>query len=80
MPFKSEQQKRFMWAKHPEVARKWTSEGKGNVMAGNTPPWMQNNNQNDNGGDDKKSRRRQAIQNRLKRMHQGKGKPKGKAY
>lgn len=23
MPFKSEQQRRFMWAKHPEIAEQW---------------------------------------------------------
>lgn len=23
MPFKSEKQRRFMWAKHPEIARRW---------------------------------------------------------
>jgi len=26
MPFKSERQRRFMWAKHPEVAKRWESE------------------------------------------------------
>lgn len=24
MPFKSEQQRRFLWAKHPEIAKKWS--------------------------------------------------------
>ena len=23
MPFQSENQRRFMWAKHPEIAKKW---------------------------------------------------------
>lgn len=23
MPFRSESQRRFMWAKHPEIAKKW---------------------------------------------------------
>ena len=23
MPFESEKQRRFMWAKHPEIAKKW---------------------------------------------------------
>lgn len=23
MPFKSEKQRRFMWANHPDIARKW---------------------------------------------------------
>jgi hypothetical protein len=26
MPFQSEKQRRFLWAKHPEIARRWTSE------------------------------------------------------
>lgn len=26
MPFRSEKQRRYMWAKHPEIAEKWTSE------------------------------------------------------
>lgn len=32
MPFKSESQRKFMWAKHPEIARKWTAEGNGKVV------------------------------------------------
>lgn len=26
MPFKSEKQRRFLWLKHPKVARKWAAE------------------------------------------------------
>lgn len=26
MPFKSEAQRRFMWAKHPVIARRWAHE------------------------------------------------------
>jgi hypothetical protein len=26
MPFKSEKQRRFLWLKHPEIARKWAHE------------------------------------------------------
>ena len=26
MPFRSEEQRRFMWAKHPEIAKRWTKE------------------------------------------------------
>lgn len=26
MPFKSEAQRRFMWAKHPDIARRWAHE------------------------------------------------------
>lgn len=38
MPFKSEKQRRFMFARHPEIAKRWTkkygSEPRGN---GGTP-------------------------------------------
>lgn len=46
MPFKSEGQRRFMWAKHPEIARRWSKEGKaymdknksdGTTIANNSP-------------------------------------------
>jgi len=26
MPFKSEAQRRYMWARHPEIAREWTEK------------------------------------------------------
>lgn len=26
MPFRSEEQRRFMWAKHPEIAKRWTKK------------------------------------------------------
>ena len=26
MPFKSEKQRRYMWARHPRIARKWTKK------------------------------------------------------
>jgi hypothetical protein len=26
MPFKSEKQKKYLWAKHPEIAKKWTKK------------------------------------------------------
>jgi hypothetical protein len=26
MPFKSEKQRRYLWAKHPKIARKWTAK------------------------------------------------------
>jgi hypothetical protein len=26
MPFRSVKQRKLMWAKHPEIARKWTKE------------------------------------------------------
>lgn len=31
MPFASEKQRKFMFAKHPEIAKRWVKEGKGNV-------------------------------------------------
>ena len=34
MPFQSEAQRRFMFAKHPEIAKKWVKEGKGYVKGG----------------------------------------------
>lgn len=32
MPFKSEKQRKFMWAKHPKIARKWAREEGGNPV------------------------------------------------
>lgn len=26
MPFKSEKQRRYMWAKHPKIAKRWTKK------------------------------------------------------
>jgi len=26
MPFKSEKQRKYLWAKHPEIARRWTKK------------------------------------------------------
>ena len=26
MPFKSEKQRRYLWANHPDIARRWTEE------------------------------------------------------
>ena len=26
MPFRSESQRRFMWAKHPKIARRWSKK------------------------------------------------------
>ena len=31
MPFKSEKQRRYMWAKHPEIAKRWAHEEKSNM-------------------------------------------------
>ena len=28
MPFESEKQRRYMWAKHPKIARRWANEEK----------------------------------------------------
>jgi hypothetical protein len=32
MPFASEKQKRFMFAKHPEIAKRWVKEAGGKVV------------------------------------------------
>lgn len=34
MPFKSEKQRRFMFSQHPEIARRWATEGMGFVEGG----------------------------------------------
>lgn len=26
MPFKSEKQRRYLWSKHPEIAKRWTKK------------------------------------------------------
>ena len=26
MPFKSEKQRKYLWLKHPKIAKKWTAE------------------------------------------------------
>lgn len=31
MPFKSEKQRKFMYAKHPTIAKKWAHEGFGKM-------------------------------------------------
>jgi len=28
MPFKSEKQRRYMWKKHPDIAKRWSKEKK----------------------------------------------------
>lgn len=33
MPFKSEKQRRLMWAKHPDIAQRWADEAKGKRKA-----------------------------------------------
>lgn len=33
MPFKSEKQRRFMHAKHPDIAARWEAEAKGKKRA-----------------------------------------------
>lgn len=38
MPFKSEKQRKFMFAKHPEIAERWAREGKANVVADRKAP------------------------------------------
>jgi hypothetical protein len=36
MPFKSEKQRRFMWAKHPKIAQRWANEAKAKRKARKT--------------------------------------------
>jgi len=31
MPFKSKKQRKFMWAKHPRIARRWTKKYGGKI-------------------------------------------------
>ena len=32
MPYKSEKQRRFMHAKHPDIAKRWDKEGKNKIV------------------------------------------------
>ena len=32
MPFKSMAQRKFMWAKHPKIAREWTKKYGGKIV------------------------------------------------
>ena len=32
MPYVSEKQRRFMWARHPDIAEEWRKEGHGDVV------------------------------------------------
>lgn len=41
MPFRSEAQRRFMWARHPEIAERWTKE------YGSTPEKSDKDNRNE---------------------------------
>jgi len=37
-PFQSEAQRRFLWAKHPDIARRWTAEyGSGKELPRHKP-------------------------------------------
>lgn len=55
MPFRSEQQRKFMYAKHPEIAKRWSQEA--HEEEGDTahPP------------ENKKSKRKAAIGRRIKK-------------
>lgn len=40
MPFRSEAQRRYMFSQHPDIARRWASEGKAYVDTDkNKPDW-----------------------------------------
>lgn len=82
MPFKSEAQRRFMFAKHPDIARRWVAEGKG-MVAGNPikdkPGTSMANNKpigsagQPNGNSEAKS---EAISRRITKISQNKAKGK----
>lgn len=85
MPFKSEAQRRFLWAKHPEIARRWTREHGSKVATdgqvdtndhkrGGLPPFMQKRGGNE--PDKKAAAKTEAAKRRLAMMAQKK--PKGK--
>jgi hypothetical protein len=75
MPFKSENQRRYLWAKHPEIARRWSKEYGGKVAAGKQlPPWMQGKKQQAQ-SDPKMDARKKVAANRLAKL---KAQPKGK--
>lgn len=38
MPFRSEKQRKYMYAKHPEMAKRWQKEGKGGVAGSKRAP------------------------------------------
>ena len=41
MPFKSERQRKFMWANHPEIARQWEEETKRRRVMQKAAVWLQ---------------------------------------
>lgn len=84
MPFKSENQRRYLWAKHPEIARRW-SKKYGSKMAtdgqvdtndnvrGKMPPFMKGRKAPN---EDARKMKSEAAKRRLAMMTQKK--PKGK--
>lgn len=32
MPFRSVKQRKYMWAKHPDIAKRWASEGNNKII------------------------------------------------
>lgn len=88
MPFKSEAQRKFMFARHPEIAKRWVAEGKGNVVdnspkpgatvAENGPvgkagqPPFASGNSMGKGKKKRTPAQQQAIQQRLAAMRKGK--------
>lgn len=38
MPFRSEKQRKYMYAKHPEMAKRWQKEGKGGMAGSKRAP------------------------------------------
>ena len=75
MPFKSEKQKGYLWANHPEIARRWTkkygSESVQNSPDGkNLPPWM--NKGGKTGSNPKLDARKKIAAARLEKLKSGK--------
>jgi hypothetical protein len=77
MPFKSENQRRFLWANHPEIARRWTNEHGSKVATdgqndtSGVPAFMQKR-----GGkkpDEKAAAKTEAAKRRLQMMNKKKG-------
>ena len=88
MPFRSEKQRAYLWANHPEIARRWVDEGKGNMekkfgiktqgttVSGNSPVGSagQPSGKGLKGHEKNDERRFSAINRRLSKMNKDNGK------
>ena len=50
MPFKSSKQRRFMFSRHPEIAKRWATEGKAYVDRADHPNRKVHNGMNEHPG------------------------------